>query len=128
MLSDAIGEFLDAVSEREFDEPLLALLRARGFTDIHFLHGSYEFGKDVIAKCLEDGQLTQYVIQSKAGDLNLAGWQSIVGQIDLLKNNTIAHPNFDQHLPRRAALVLTGRLIGAGLTASQNYEQRSVEK
>lgn len=128
MLADAIGEFLDGVTEREFDEPLLALLRARGFTDIHFLHGSYEFGKDVIAKRVVEGQLTQFVIQSKAGDLNQSGWQSIVGQIDLLKNNTVAHPNFDAALPRRAVLVMTGRLVGGGLTVAQNYEERSVAR
>lgn len=128
MLADAIGEFLDAVTEREFDEPLLALLRAQGFTDIHFLHGSYEFGKDAIAKRVVDGQLRQFVIQSKAGDLNQSGWQSIVGQIDLLKNNTVAHPNFDATLPRRAVLVMTGRLVGGGLTVAQNYEERSVGK
>lgn len=128
MLADAIAEFLDGVTEREFDEPLLALLRAQGFTDIHFLHGSYEFGKDVIAKRVMAGQPTQYVIQSKAGDLNQNGWQSIVGQIDLLKNNTIAHPNFDAALPRQAVLVMTGRLVGGGLTVAQNYEERSVAR
>ena len=50
MLDNAVAGFLDEVTEREFDEPLLALLRENGFVDIHYLHGSYEFGKDVIAK------------------------------------------------------------------------------
>jgi hypothetical protein len=128
MLDDAIAGFLAAVTEREFDEPLLALLRASGFDDIHYLHGSFEFGKDVIAKADRDGEPTQYVIQSKAGDLNLGGWTSIVGQLDLLRNDRHAHPNFDTTLPRQAALVLTGRLIGGAGLAAQDYAQRAIER
>ena len=50
MLDDAVDSYLDSVTERAFDEPLLALLRAQGFVDIHLVHGGFEFGKDVIAK------------------------------------------------------------------------------
>src|SRR5207244_5826618 len=112
MLDNAIAGFLAAVTEREFDEPLLALLRARGFDDIHYLHGSVEFGKDVIAKAEREGERTQFVIQSKAGDVNLGGWTSIAGQLDLLRNDRHAHPNFNETLPRQAVLLLTGRLTG----------------
>jgi hypothetical protein len=45
MLADAVDAYLDSVSERAFDEPLLALLRAQGFVDIHLVHGGFEFGK-----------------------------------------------------------------------------------
>lgn len=128
MLDDAIAGFLAAVTEREFDEPLLALLRARGFDDIHYLHGSFEFGKDVIAKAEHNGVRTQFVIQSKAGDINLGGWTSIAGQLDLLRNDRHAHPNFDADLPRRAVLVLTGRLTGGAPLAAQDYAIRAVEK
>src|SRR5277367_2174768 len=50
VLRDVVAGFLDTVTEREFDAPLIALLAARGFRDVHFLHGAFEFGKDVIAK------------------------------------------------------------------------------
>jgi hypothetical protein len=33
MLDDTVDAYLDSVSERAFDEPLLALLRAQGFVD-----------------------------------------------------------------------------------------------
>jgi Restriction endonuclease len=128
MLDNAVAGFLDEVTEREFDEPLLALLRANGFVDIHYLHGSYEFGKDVIAKGERDGVRTQFVIQSKAGDLNLGGWTSIAGQLDLLRNDTHAHPNFNTVLPHQAVLVLTGRLIGGAALAAQDYAERALEK
>src|SRR5436309_5473 len=113
LLENVVANFLDAVGEREFDAPLIALLRSLGFRDIHFLHGGYEFGKDLIAKRDEDGTLKQYVFQSKAGNIALADWTAMKGQIDLLRTNELAHPAFDEELPRVAVLVLTGRLIGA---------------
>jgi hypothetical protein len=128
MLDDAIAGFLAAVTEREFDEPLLALLRVAGFFDIHYLHGSYEFGKDLIAKAERGAVETQFVIQSKAGDLNLKDWTSISGQLDLLRNDRHAHPSFDPTLPRQAVLVLTGRLKGGALLAAQDYASRAIER
>jgi hypothetical protein len=53
MLRDVAAAFLNTVTEREFDAPLLALLGARGFHDVHFLHGGFEFGKDFVAKGLK---------------------------------------------------------------------------
>lgn len=127
MLEDVVGSFLDAVSEREFDAPLMALLRSHGFIEIHFVHGQYEFGKDVIAK--RDGPTpTQYVFQSKAGDLGLPQWAGIRGQIDLLRTNELAHPNFDRTLPRRAVLVMTGRLIGGAPLEVQDYQRQIDER
>jgi hypothetical protein len=126
LLDDVVGSFLDSVGEREFDAPLMALLRSHGFTDI-FVHGQYEFGKDVIAKS-EDGAPVQYVLQSKAGDLGLSQWTGIRGQIDLLRTNELSHPSFDRTLPRRAVLVITGRLIGGAPLEIQDYRRQSAER
>ena len=84
MLRAVVGIFLDSLSEREFDAPLLALLAAQGFTDIHFIHGSFEFGKDVIAKRADGGgqETRQYSIQSKAGNVGQADWRSIRPQLE----------------------------------------------
>jgi hypothetical protein len=38
------------VTQREFDAPLLAVLSSQGYYDLHFIHGAFEFGKDLIAK------------------------------------------------------------------------------
>jgi HJR/Mrr/RecB family endonuclease len=65
MLEDALDAYLESVSERAFDEPLLAVLRSEGFADVHLVHVRAEFGKDVIAK--RDGQ--QWAFQSKAGNI-----------------------------------------------------------
>jgi len=123
MIDDVIGSYLDNIEEREFDGPFLALLRAIGFVDIHFLHGSFEFGKDFIAKGSLDGVLCQFAFQTKAGDLGLADWNACRGQIDLLRTNSLAHPAFDPELPREAVFVTTGRLVGGAPLAAQDYSQ-----
>lgn len=125
MLHETIGVFLDSVTEREFDPVLLALLAAQGFQDIHFIHGGFEFGKDVIAKRADPitGELRQYAIQSKAGDIGQATWRTIRPQIEEAEYNTRAHPGFDAALPRVAVLLTTGRLKGAAPVDAQEYKE-----
>lgn len=123
MLRAAIAAFLDTVTEREFDPVILALLSAQGFRDVHFIHGSFEFGKDIIAKRADPdtGVLHQYAIQSKAGNIGLPEWRAVRPQIDEAGYNPLGHPNFDSSLPRVAVLLTTGRLKGAAGTDSQQY-------
>ncbi|MGC2162701.1 MAG: hypothetical protein WA634_12380 [Silvibacterium sp.] len=123
MLSDVIGSYVDSLTEREFDAPFIALLRLQGYGDIHFLHGPFEFGKDFIAKRTEEGRRYQYAFQTKAGDINLREWSACRGQIDMLRTNSLAHPNFDKGLSRRAVFVITGRLIGGAPLAAQEYRE-----
>ncbi len=123
MIADVIGSYLDSLEEREFDAPFMALLRGLGFTDIHFLHGPFEFGKDFIAKGNHQGKLCQFAFQTKADDLNLTDWNACRGQIDLLRTNSLAHPAFDRQLPRKAVFVTTGRLVGGASLAAQEYSE-----
>src|SRR5687767_14184242 len=102
MLDSVVANFLDGLDERGFDAPFMALLRARGFRDVHFLHGPFEYGKDFIAKHDASGVTIQYVFQSKAGNLAMGDWNAIKGQLDSLRNNELAHPSFDKRLPRHA--------------------------
>lgn len=136
MLRDVIGVFLDTATEREFDGPLMALLAAKGFSDIHFLHGAFEFGKDFIAKGRKSiysdvGQgspaewaLHQFAIQSKAGDLNLSAWQAVRQQLDSARLTTLSHPSFDASLTRCGVLITTGRLRGAAGLEAQDYRRQ----
>jgi hypothetical protein len=121
MLSVVVERYLDSLEEREFDAPFIALLRAMGYWDIHFLHGSFEFGKDFIAKAEVEGVSTQFAFQTKAGDINLKAWNECRGQIDMLRTDATAHPSFDATLPRKAVFVTTGRLVGAAAAAAQQY-------
>src|SRR5712664_3622786 len=123
MLADVIGNYVDSLTEREFDEPFIVLLRLHEFTDIHFLHGSFEFGKDFIAKRVEEGIKYQYAFQTKAGDVGISEWNQCRGQIDMLRTDALAHPNFDKNLIRRARFVITGRLVGGAGLAAQQYSE-----
>lgn len=121
MIDAVVANFIDSVGEREFDAAFMALLRSRGFYDIHFTHGNYEFGKDFIAKLREQDVERQYVFQSKAGGFNLEKWAAAAPQIELLRHSELAHPNFDPALPRQAVFVMTGRLTGGAITAAQDF-------
>lgn len=123
MLDAAIASFLDSLTEREFDEPFKALLRAEGFEDIHFVHGPAEFGKDFIAKREGDAGREQWAFQTKAGNVGQSEWRKIRGQLDELRTNDLSHPAFDQRLSRRPVLVLTGRLTGNAPAAAQEYNR-----
>lgn len=123
MLHVVVENFLNSLSEREFDAPLLAILASQGFYDIHFIHGGFEFGKDVIAKKRDPktGEVRQYAIQSKAGDITLAAWRDVRPQIEECEYNTRSHPSFDATLPRVAVLVSTGRLKGGAAVDAQEF-------
>jgi hypothetical protein len=123
LLDDAVGAFLDTVTERAFDEPFLALLRAQGFTDLHLTHGHAEMGKDVIGR--RDGE--QWVWQSKAGDIGQPQWRDLRGQLDELRTVDLGHGAFDHVMPRRAVLVTTGRLTGNAPLLYQDYNNRARE-
>lgn len=123
MLRSVVQNFVDSLTERELDAPLLAILSAHGFTDVHFIHGPYEFGKDVIAKKKDGatGTIKQYAIQSKAGDLGMTEWRAVRPQLEECCYNTIAHPGFDASLPRVVVLVTTGRLKGGAQADAQQF-------
>lgn len=123
-LEDVLAGYLDRVTEREFDGPFLAYLRASGFEDIHQLHGAYEFGKDFIAK--RDG--FQWAFQTKAGDLPMGEWRKVRSQVEEMVWNGISHPSFDTGLPRRSVLVTTGRLTGAAPVDAQQYALKLAER
>jgi hypothetical protein len=124
VLDDAVAAYLKTVSERAFDEPVMALLRARGFVSVRLVHGAREFGKDVIAQ--RDGE--QWAFQSKAGDIGQSDWRNLTGQLDELRVVNLGHGAFDTDLPRRPVLVTTGRLIGNAPELYGDYNKRAKEK
>lgn len=124
MLENAIVGWLESLTEREFDHPLAALLRSQGLTDLHFVHGRGEFGRDFIAKRIDDGELRQYSLQSKAGDIGVEEFRKARLQIDSIRTGGLSHPGFDPSLPRVAVLVTTGRLVGDARLEAQAYKEQ----
>lgn len=121
MLADAVAAYVESLTERELDGPLIALFYRLGFHQVHLVHGHYEFGKDIIAKRADNGEVHQYCIQSKAGDLNVGAWRDVAQQIDAMRMGSVVHPDFDPKLPRKLVLVTNGRLKGAAAIEAQDY-------
>ena len=125
MLRNVLEDYLSSIKERDLDFPLSSLLQAMRFYDIHFTHGGVEFGKDFIAKRVDDGVEYQYAIQSKKGDINQALWRNEVrGQLEEAVVSDLSHPQFSTDLPRKAILVTTGRLSGNARLASQEFKTK----
>lgn len=125
MLRNVLEDYLNSINERDFDYPLSSLLQGMGFYDIHFTHGAVEFGKDFIAKRIEDGTEYQYAIQSKKGDIGQGLWRNeIKGQLEEAISSDLSHPQFNTGLPRKVILVTTGRLSGNARLASQEFKTK----
>lgn len=125
MLRNVLEDYLSSIVERDFDYPLSSLLQAMGFYDIHFTHGSVEFGKDFIAKKVENGIEYQYAIQSKKGNISQSIWRNeIKGQLEEAILSDLSHPQFNTILPRKAVLVTTGRLSGNARLVSQEFKTK----
>ena len=125
VVSSATLVFLRGLrTEREFDAPLLALLRLHRFSDIAFIHGVFEFGKDFVAKVDAEGQKTQYLFQSKLGDIGKSDWvKEVQPQCETCRYTQIAYPSFDPDLPRVIVVVCTGRLRGQAGVLVQQYKE-----
>src|SRR5215216_4128499 len=78
MLRNAVDDYLSQIKERELYLPFRLLLSAMGFYGVHLTHGSFEFGKDLIAKRLVDGQVVQFTFQVKVGDIGASEWKNDV--------------------------------------------------
>jgi Restriction endonuclease len=124
LLEDATAAFIDAVPERAFDEPLMAMLRAEGFEEVRLTHGQTEFGKDIVAK--RDGK--QWAFQSKAGNIGQPEWRNLEGQLNELRRSNYSGPEFDPDLPREPVLVLTGRLAGNAPLSANEYNRQAKER
>ena len=125
MLRNVLEDYLSSIKERDFDFPLSSLLQGMGFYDIHFTHGAVEFGKDFIAKRVENNVEYQYAIQSKKGDIGQSLWRNeIKGQLEEAILSDYSHPQFNTSLPRKAILVTTGRLSGNARLASQEFKAK----
>lgn len=120
-LADAVAGYVESLTERELDAPLIALLYRLGYTHVHLVHGAYEFGKDIIARRDGNGATFQYCLQSKAGNLSTSAWRDLRQQVDAMRTGTVVHPDFDPTLPRKLVVITNGRLVGGAGVEFQDY-------
>ncbi|MHB9926014.1 hypothetical protein [Clostridium botulinum] len=128
MLRNLLEDYISSLKERDFDIPFLCILLKEGYFDIHFLHGTVEFGKDFIAKTKKDDKVIQCAFQSKAGDIKTSDFREIRLQCDEMRDTVLSHPNYDVTLERECFLVLTGRLKGNAPLLAQEYDRKCKEK
>jgi len=122
MLRRVVEDYLESIKEVQFFLPFSSLLLLKGYFDVHIIHGSTEFGKDIIAKKVEAGGPVQYVFQLKAGDVNLSKFREEI-QLQLLEAvvNNLSHPNFDPNICKRIFFVTTGTIKPPATLAFQEF-------
>lgn len=122
MLRRVVEDYLESIKEVQFFLPFSSLLLLKGFYDVHIIHSSSEFGKDIIAKKDEDDSSVQYVFQLKAGDVNLSKYRTEI-QPQLLEAaiNNLSHPNFDPNLSKKIFFVTTGIIKPPATLAFQEF-------
>ncbi len=129
MLRNVIENYLTSLREVEFFGPFKELLSGLGYSNIHQLHSSIEFGKDFIAEIEEKGQSFQCCFQVKVGDINYRKFTTEVKpQLLEVITNSISHPNFNKILPRQLILVIVGNLRPPATASFEEFNSFVEEK
>ena len=122
MLRKVIEDYLESIKEIQFFLPFSYLLQLKGYYDVHIIHSSSEFGKDIIAKRLDEGIPVQYAFQLKAGDVNLGKFrEEIQPQLLEASVNNLSHPNFAASLNKQIIFVTTGVIKPPATLAFQEF-------
>lgn len=118
---------MTSASERSFQIPFCQLLSAQGEKLVYIAsHGQFEKGKDVITE-LPDGTVRAY--QMKGGDIKLAQWREMDGQINNLVELPVDLPAVSSTEWHEPFLVTNGRVEDAVLdyinTANMGWKRRN---
>jgi hypothetical protein len=130
MLRNVLEDYLSSIKERDFYYPLTSLLQAMGFFDIYITDGTGEFGKDFIAKRIEDGTTYQYKIQAKKGDIDQPRFRNeMLGQLmEAVVLKKLSHPQLDTSLTQKTILVTTGELTPNAFIEHQAFNDTLVNE
>jgi hypothetical protein len=108
LIERVIENWLTNTNEVGYQVPFCQYLISEGSTVLHLSsHGQMEQGKDIIS-IDRNGQPCAY--QLKAGDMDLAEWRTIKGEIDDLIEIPINFPGVDKTVKHRAILVTNGKI------------------
>src|SRR5262249_38503203 len=121
-----IENWLTSVNERQYQIPFCQLLAAADEEVVYVsTHGPFEQGKDIIT-LTRNGPPRAY--QLKTGDLNLAEWRKIKGEIEELVEYPINHPAVRTKRQHEPILVTNGELrdtvVQAINVANQAWRRR----
>jgi len=95
-------------NEIGYQVPFCQYLVSEGFSILHLSsHGQMEQGKDVISL---DEKGNPCAFQLKGGDIDLAEWRKIKGEIDELVEIPMNFPKIKKDIKHRAILVTNGKI------------------
>ena len=121
MYEKLVENWLTSVNELSFQLPFCEVLLSEGYVILHVSsHGPGEHGKDVIAR-RGDGVLCTF--QLKGGDIKLAEWRNIRGEVEELARLPVRLPGIDANEPRIPHLVTNGEISGDALESIQRFSE-----
>jgi len=108
MIERAIENWLTNTNERNYQTPFCQVLFQEGHAPIYISsHGSMEQGKDIIT-IAPDGGCCAY--QLKTGNIDLAGWRKMRGEVEELIQLPVMHPSVDNTKTHKSFLVTNGEI------------------
>src|SRR5215469_6702960 len=108
VIERAIENWLTKTNERNYQSAFCQVLMHEGHRILFSSsHGPMEQGKDIIT-IGPDGRCHAY--QTKTGDIGLAEWRSIAGEIQELIELPVDYPGIDKAQIHRAYLVTNGSI------------------
>lgn len=119
MYERLLENWLTNVNELGYQLPFCEALVAEGYSILHVSrHGRGEHGKDVVAR-RPDGVLCSF--QLKGGDIALADWRKIRGEVEELVQLPVRIPGIPEDEPHIPHLVTNGELRGDAPESIQRY-------
>lgn len=108
VIERAIENWLTKTNERNYQAAFCQVLMHQGHRVLFSSsHGPMEQGKDIITMA-PDGECCAY--QTKTGDIGLAEWRNISGEIQELVELPVDYPGVDKSRIHRAYLVTNGSI------------------
>jgi len=127
VIARVVENWLDSAGERAgYEIPFCQALFAQGHKILfRSTHGQLEQGKDVITV---DQKGEYHAYQLKAGDLTLAGWRDIRGEVEELVGLPLQHPDIPDGAPFRAYLVVSGVLRDPARKTIKDWKEEWVRQ
>lgn len=126
MLGKAIANWLTRVNERNYQLAFCQLLILEGHRVLYMSrHGPLERGCDLISI---DPAGNYHAFQLKTGDLTLAGYQDILGELKEMMELPMRHPTIPDGIKHTSWLVANGKIADTVLDRIKIMNDDNVQK